>query len=107
LSVAYIPYACQVSDYYLPFKRRFSQRRDIESLLGKEYQRNERSVRRACTRLNLRLFTLTDEMRGQEAVGLHMYWDYDEHLRPAGYRVVGESLYEWWSRPAPDAVPAQ
>ena len=36
-------------------------------------------------------------LRAREEEGERMYWDYDEHMKPQGYRVVGEALYAWWS----------
>jgi hypothetical protein len=102
LHVAYLPYASQVSDHYLPFHRHYSPRPDIVSLQGDAYQVHAASVRRTCEDLDIPFLDLTPILRREEQSGHRLYWNYDEHMRGEGYLLVGEVLARWWrSLPAP------
>jgi len=47
------------------------------------------------TRLDVPYLDLAPQVRAREAAGEHLYWDYDHHLRPAGYAFVADALYNW------------
>ena len=102
LWVAYLPYHCLTSDRYVAFHRRLSQPISASSLMGAEYRLHERELAQACRRLGVAFLSLTPSLRAAEARGERMYWEYDEHMRPGGYRRVAEELFTWWrsgSRP--------
>jgi hypothetical protein len=102
LWVAYIPYHCVTSDHYVPFHRRLSQPVSAPSLMGEQYRLHERELEQACRQVGVAFISLTPFLRAAEARGQRMYWEYDEHMRPAGYRLVAEELFSWWrshSRP--------
>ena len=94
-ALAYVPFSVQVSDYYVSFERTYSDA-PPDSLRGPEYQLHARLVAAACADLGLPFLDLTPLLRAEEDAGHHLYWDYDIHLRPEGYRFVGRTLFDWW-----------
>ena len=95
LHVVYAPAAVQVSDYYLPFQRKFSPT-SVTSFRGPEYQAHAATLATTCAKLGIPFLDLTPILRQQEDAGVHMYWDYDIHMRPAGYVTAGRAIHDWW-----------
>lgn len=94
LFLAYIPQTNQVTDYYLPYRQQFSSS-TVPSLTGASFQAGAVAVAKAAGDLDIPFFDLTPALREAEARGEHMYWHYDEHLRPVGYAFVAMTLHEW------------
>jgi sterol desaturase/sphingolipid hydroxylase (fatty acid hydroxylase superfamily)/lysophospholipase L1-like esterase len=94
LAIAYIPYPAQVSDYYVAFKHRFGGR-SVASMSGPEFQVQAAHLAQASARLGIPFLDLTAAVRGREAAGEHLYFDYDHHFRPAGYAFAADQIYEW------------
>jgi lysophospholipase L1-like esterase len=102
LFVAYLPDRNQVTRHYAAFEAALGAG-EID-LTGPAYQRQRRELARDCRAARVPFLDLSPLLRGREAAGDHLYWDYDDHMRAAGYARVGEALFEWWSRAskAPD-----
>jgi len=98
LRIAYLPYPGQVSDYYIPFKHRFGGR-DVTSMSGPQFQVQAAHLADVAARLDVPFLDLTPQIRARETAGEHLYWDYDHHLRPAGYAFVADALYAWAGAP--------
>ena len=98
--IAYIPQPAQTTDYYMPFKQRFCPP-DVPSLMGERYQQGAATATAAARSLGIPFLDLTPAIRAAEAQGRHLYWNYDEHLRPAGYAFVANAIYDWRSGPNP------
>jgi len=94
LYLTYVPHAAQTSDYYLPYKRRFCTSGAI-SLLGEDFQKSARMIETASRGLGLPFLDLTPGIRAEESRGRHLYWNFDEHMRPEGYLFVGEQIALW------------
>jgi hypothetical protein len=97
LFVVYVPTKNQVSDRYLEFQARYTRPEDVRSLLGPEYQRHAARLGESCAALGLPFLDLTPALREAEAAGGPLYWDYDDHLRPAGYALAAERVHSWWA----------
>jgi len=69
----------------------------VTSLLGEEFQVQARLLGETCRALDLPYLDLTPALREAERDGAPLYWDYDDHMRPSGYREVGALVYAWWS----------
>ena len=48
----------------------------------------------ACAALRVPFVDLTPLILREESAGRRLYWDFDNHMRPAGYSFVGRSLAE-------------
>ncbi len=94
LRLAYLPYPAQVSDYYVPFKHRFGGR-SVTSMSGAHFQVQAAHIAQAASELSVPFLDFTPLLRAREAAGDHLYWDYDHHLRPAGYALAADALYAW------------
>ena len=97
LHVVYVPTKHQVSDRYLEAQARFSPPESVTSLLGEEFQVQARLLGETCRALDLPFLDLTPALRKAEREGPALYWNYDDHMRPSGYREVGALVYAWWS----------
>jgi lysophospholipase L1-like esterase len=97
LRLAYIPYANQVSDYYRTFSQQYCSGA-APSLVGFEYQLHASIIAGEAVRLGIPFLDLTPLLQGNESQGKHMYWDYDEHMRAAGYAAVARAIFEWDSK---------
>jgi len=97
LWVVYVPTKHQVADRYLETHARFSPPESVTSLMGPEFQVQAALLGETCRALGIPFLDLTPALRAAEAGGDPLYWGYDDHLRPAGYREVGALVYAWWS----------
>jgi len=96
LSLAYLPYPAQVSDYYIPFKHRFGGK-SVTSMSAPEFQVQAAHIGEVARGLGLPFLDLTPPLRAREAAGDHLYWQYDHHFRPPGYAFAADQLYAWWA----------
>jgi len=96
LLVVYLPMKNQVSDRYLTFEAAYSPPGSLRSLLGEEFQVQARMLAATAARLDLAFLDLTPPLRALEASGPALYWSYDDHLRPLGYRAAAEQIFEAW-----------
>jgi hypothetical protein len=92
--VLYLPYRNQVSDRYASTLR-YSQPLTT-SLLAPRYQSHAISIASACASAGVPFLDLTPALRAAESGGEPLYFDYDDHMRPAGYRLVAETAHAWW-----------
>jgi hypothetical protein len=101
LRVVYLPTKTQVSDAYLAAQAPFSPPGSAEgSLIGPEYQVQAHRLAQSCAALGLPFLDLTPRLRAREAQGERLYWDYDDHMRAAGYRFSAEAIAAWWRETA-------
>ena len=96
LLVVYLPLKNQASDRYLAFQADYSPPGSVRSLLGEEFQRHAALLAATCRGLGVPFLDLTPVLRKGESAGPSLYWSYDDHLRPRGYRVAGERIFSWW-----------
>jgi hypothetical protein len=61
-------------------------------MTGDEFQGNRHMLASACAKAGVPFLDATDLVREAEAAGKRLYWDYDDHMRPAGYRLLAELL---------------
>lgn len=97
LAVVYIPTKSQVSDRYMSSVARYSDAENVVSLLGDEFQVHAAGLAASCARLSVAFLDLTPELRRREAAGQEMFWRYDDHFRPRGYRAAAEGIFSWWN----------
>jgi lysophospholipase L1-like esterase len=93
--VAYIPTKNQISDRYLPAQARFSPPESVASQLGDEYQVQARLLDETCRLAGVPFLDLTPLLRAADASDGPLYWDYDDHMREAGYRFTAAALHAW------------
>jgi lysophospholipase L1-like esterase len=96
LHVVYLPTKSQVSDRYLAAQAEFSPPGSATSLLGEAFGLHARLLAQSCAALDLPCLDLTPALRARDAAGPPLYWSYDDHMRPDGYRAVAEQIYGWW-----------
>ncbi len=103
LFLVYMPTKSQVTDRYLPYQAAYSPPGAAVSLTGEDFQTHALWLARSCRALAIPFLDLTGGLRSLEAAGRELFWRYDDHLRPEGYRAVADLLFEWWR--AQDAAP--
>lgn len=96
LHVVYLPSRSQVSDAYLRFQKDFNFNKELTSLMGDEFQGHARSIEVSARRLNIPFLDLTPILRERELGGERLFWNYDEHMKSAGYEIVARSIFDWW-----------
>ncbi|MFH0943782.1 MAG: hypothetical protein V2A76_01180 [Planctomycetota bacterium] len=96
LFLIYLPSRGQVSDRYGPFQSEYSVTLNVPSLKGERFQQHAAALLRTCAHLKIPFLDLTPSMRSAEDQGTPLYWDYDEHLRPAGTAHVSQTIFTWW-----------
>ncbi|MGB0368716.1 MAG: SGNH/GDSL hydrolase family protein [Flavobacteriales bacterium] len=96
--VVYIPSRNQVTDYYLQYDYRSSLKFNHEiSFTDPIYNRNQLLLAETCKRIGLEYHDLTNTITEQEQAGNHLYWNYDDHMRARGYKLIGEELHRRFS----------
>lgn len=100
LRIVYIPTKNQVSNRYLEAQARFSPPESVTSQTGEAFQTHARLLARDCRGAGVPFLDLTETLRSAEAEGRALYWDYDDHMRPEGYRLAAERIAGWLDSPA-------
>lgn len=103
LFVAYLPDRNQVTRRYAPFEAALGA--SDSDLGGAAFQAHRRALARACRAADVPFLDLLPLLRRADAGGAALWWDYDDHMRAEGYRLVGEALQAWWSRASAGAPP--
>ncbi|MEM1321161.1 MAG: SGNH/GDSL hydrolase family protein [Bacteroidota bacterium] len=98
LIVFYVPSRSQISNYYYTFERASCQQNcpDQLDLTGPAYQVHRSLLSQQCSSLGFPFYDLTEPVKAEEDRGNHLYWDYDDHMRAKGYKVLGEAIWERW-----------
>lgn len=93
--IVYIPSRNQVTDYYLPFEKEYCLNlcNGIESLTTPDYQIHQQFLKKECESLQVQLIDLTATVKDKETKGIHLYWDYDQHMRAKGYQLLGQTIW--------------
>ncbi len=102
LHVVYLPSRSQVSDAYLRYQKDFNINKEPTSLMGNEFQRHALSLRMSTRWLQIPFLDLTPLFREKEAKGERLFWNYDEHMKSAGYEFTARSIYGWWQKDQED-----
>lgn len=88
--VVYVPCRHQVSNEYLKYEYQVSKKFDLNiRLTDTIYQTNVLSLKRNCETLGLHFINTSDTLKPYEDNGNNAYWNYDDHMKAAGYEVVG------------------
>jgi lysophospholipase L1-like esterase len=96
LFVAYLPDRTQVTRRYAPFEAALGAPGVDLSAAG--FQAHRRALVRDCRAAGVPFLDLLPLLRRADASAGPLWWDYDDHMRAEGYRLVGEALFAWWSR---------
>ncbi len=96
LFLVYLPTKSQVSDRYIPYQQAYSPPGSAVSLVGDDFQTHARWLASSSRALGIPFLDLTTDLRALEASGRELFWRYDDHLRPEGYRTVADLVFEWW-----------
>ncbi|TAL68775.1 MAG: SGNH/GDSL hydrolase family protein [Bacteroidetes bacterium] len=94
--IVYVPSRNQVSPYYLKFEKEFSTDSVLVPLTDSIYNIHAKILKENCKSLGIPFYDCTEIIRNEENIGNHLYWNYDEHMRPKGYALLGKAIYEWW-----------
>ncbi|MFT6027979.1 MAG: hypothetical protein ACI8P5_002257 [Bacteroidia bacterium] len=96
--VVFMPSRNQVTNHYLQFDHQSSLKfnRNI-TFADSVYNLNQERLGEVCSRLGLKYYDLTEEIKKQESAGNHLYWNYDDHMRSRGYEFAGRELYRRWN----------
>ncbi len=101
LHVVYLPERSLVTDHYLQFDARCSKMPVGQiAMTEPRYQTQRSSLARQCQRVGVPFLDLTPVVAAEEAAGKHLYWDYDDHMRGEGYLLLGQTIFEEWTKGA-------
>ena len=100
LVVFYIPSRSQISNYYFPFEKASCLQNCPEQvdLTGPTYQVHQKILANECSKRGFPFHDLTDRIKQEEDRGNHLYWNYDDHMRGKGYLLLGQTIWERWSK---------
>ena len=92
--VGYIPARHQVTNYYYQFDKQFcTQCPQQLDLTTSEFNQHQGLLAYTCQKNELPIIDFTQRLRAEEAIGNHLYWNYDDHMKGKGYLMLGELLY--------------
>lgn len=99
LVICYIPSRNQVTKYYYPFEKVSCLKLcpDSVDLTTERYHIHAQSLQLHCDSLQIPFLDLTNQVRRKEALGEHLYWNYDDHMRAKGYRFIASEIYHWYT----------
>ena len=95
----YIPSRSITTTHYYQFDREMCAIlcHDSIDLTAPEYQIHQQVLVENCGQYQIPFLNLTDVIRSHEEQGNHLYWNYDDHMRVKGYRILAEAIYRWWN----------
>jgi len=97
LLVFYLPSRHQLSNYYYQFeKMQCLSCPDHLDLTQEKYHLHRRILQKNCSDLSIPFYDLTDEMQQIEDQNIHLYWNYDDHMKGSTYMMIGEKIFNWW-----------
>lgn len=99
LVVTYIPSRLQLNNWYYQYELATCQVLcpDTMDLTGSAYQIHSAQLYESCKKLDVPFFDMTPVVLNEESTGNHLYWNYDDHMRSKGYKLIGETLFKQWS----------
>ena len=95
--IVYLPSRNQITRHYYPYERELCTEDlpDSLDLTTNAYQIRQLILLKQCSELGIKFLDLTMPLRSKEEEGVHLYWNYDEHMRSVGYRTVAGLLWKW------------
>lgn len=96
LLVSYIPYRAQVTSDYYRFEQSLCQiacPKELD-LTTDQYQVHRTRLAEDCESLGVSFIDCYDTILSEEDKGNQLYWNYDDHMRVKGYRILGETLFK-------------
>ncbi len=95
LSIVYVPYRNQVTKHYLPFERSYCLQdcSDEWDLTSDAYSGHRKQLVKDCKELDIHLIDLHNTILKEEKNGNHLYWNYDDHFKEAGYSLMATEIY--------------
>jgi len=101
LVVAYIPSKNQMSTHYYSYEKEQCQLEcpDQLDLTLPKYQLHQQKLVEECKRQGVPFVDFSTTIREKEDNGVHLYWNYDEHMRSKGNALLAEELYNQWLWP--------
>lgn len=99
--IVYIPTRNQITRHYYSFEQQFclTQCPDSLDLTTPEYQLHARVLASQCAQHKVQFINLTDIIQAKEAMGDHLFWNYDEHMKGKGYLLLGKTIRQRWKAP--------
>ena len=98
--VIYIPSRNQVTNHYLKYEREMCLEacNDSMSLMSEAYQLHQKIIAKQCSEFDVNFIDLTSEIKEKEALGSHLYWNYDEHMRGTSYLHLGRVIWKRYAQ---------
>ena len=96
LIICYIPNRNQVTKHYYPYEFKLCQLDCNESfdLTQPQYHVHQQIIAKQCRDFGASFIDLTPTVREAEVSGNHIYWNYDDHMRASGYKLVGNTIWQ-------------
>jgi hypothetical protein len=99
LVLVYMPSRHQVTTHYNAFglESCLTKCSDTINLTLPMYQRHQQVLAQQCQDFDVKFIDLTETVRAEEQRGNHLFWNYDEHMRGNGYKLLGKAIWDLWS----------
>ena len=96
--VVYIPSKNQVSKHYLKYEKLLNLQfyKDSLDLTNNRFQIHQHVLKKECDNYDVPFFDFTETVKHEEQNNNHLYWNYDEHMKAKGYKLLGETLWGKW-----------
>lgn len=95
--VVFVPSRNQVTDRYLHYDLECCLSCSSEvSFTGPTFHQGTAVLKNECDQLEIPFLDMTKQIRQKEISGTSLYWNYDEHMRASGYRLIAEQIYQTW-----------
>ena len=94
--IVYLPSRNQVTKYYYPFEKEmtFGFPTETFDLTQPQYNIHQVELAKQCIRFQVPFMDLTQLVKAEETEGNHLFWNYDQHMKPKGYKLLGEKIFD-------------
>lgn len=107
LMIVYVPYYAVANSQYLRFSRKLGgpDFDENQSLEGPEFRRQQAHLSEVTHKLGIPFLDTTDLLSHAEKTVGHMFWPYDNHCNPEGYRLIARAAAKFWLQNRFSGVP--
>jgi lysophospholipase L1-like esterase len=94
--IVYIPSRNQVTSFYYEFEKKmcFKNTADTLNLTTEVYNQHQKKIAKQCADFKIKFIDLTNLVKSHEDQNNHLFWNYDQHMKAKGYKVLGEGLFK-------------
>lgn len=98
--IVYIPSRNQITNHYSQYELQMCLDDMASSfdLTAPQYNQHQNIIKSQCAQFKVPFYDLTETLKKEELGGNHLFWNYDQHMKAKGYKLIGNNLHNFISK---------